>query len=351
MKNKILAILLICVLNLSFVMKTDALLSITHFNIGMMIIEELEKDIEKSFENQESKQPDENLSKSGKPDQVIEKNVEIEKLEKNREKDFEVEKLKKADKNIPESEKSEQICKKLSESEKNAFLSGMVYADIGRFYFDKVTGVDSDSEKFAEEMSKFAKTSEEKWFVLGFKVHILQDKETGKVLRGIFGGKSSSYKDYLKRCALLDNYFLQKNKICVLNDSLDNFKLDQIISGINNKLISKILWLMKNILLYLANWQLKNYCSYEEKYFLTLYGDLIRKTYESFGIKVELSDLQVQTNNILAVSAVLATTTGKIIKIDEKSRSLIEKEMQNLSNLCASYLIKNLHSDDYKEKS
>ena len=43
----------------------------------------------------------------------------------------------------------------LSPSEKNAFLSGMVYADIGRFKFDKQSSVESDSTHFVSEMKKY----------------------------------------------------------------------------------------------------------------------------------------------------------------------------------------------------
>lgn len=257
---------------------------------------------------------------------------------------------------IPIIEIYEQLTdKKLTENEKVAFLSGEVYADNGRFYFDKKTGITSDSDKFAEEMSKFAKTSEEKWFVLGFKVHILQDKETGKFLNKIFGCKSSSYKEYLKRCALIDSYFLQKSKLCIFNDSLNkslsNFNLNQITAEFNSDEICKMLGIPENKLLDFINLQLKQYLKFGDNYFLVLYDDLIKKTYESFGFKVELNDLQEQANNIVVASAVLATIAIGKIKPNDKLGSFIENEAEKLSNLCASYLIKNLHSDDYKEKS
>ena len=85
----------------------------------------------------------------------------------------------------------------IPESNKIAFLSGIVYADIGRFKFDKETGVDSDSLAFAEAMKKFAKTSDEKWFVRGIEIHILQDKETEKLLKSIFKTENVGYSDYV----------------------------------------------------------------------------------------------------------------------------------------------------------
>lgn len=289
--KKIFSIILAFVLNLSLVGEANALLSISHFNLGTTIIENFEQ----------------------------------------------------------------QTGKKLTKSEMVAFLSGEVYADNGRFYLDKKTGIASDSGKFADEMSKFVNSSEEKWFILGIKAHILQDKETGKFLNKIFGGKSSSYKEYLNRCALIDSYFLQKSKLCIFNDSLykslSNFNLDQITADFNSDEICQMLGLPENKLLDFINLKLKQYLKFGDKYFLDLYGDLLKKTYESFDFKVELSDLQEQANNIVVASAVLATMASGKIKQDNELGVFIESEAKKLSDLCAKYLIKELHSDDYKEKS
>ena len=288
--KKIFSIILAFVLNLSLVGEANALLSISHFNLGTTIIENFEQ----------------------------------------------------------------QTGKKLTENEKTAFLSGEVYADIGRFSLDKITEVSSDSDKFAEEMNKFAKSPEEKWFTLGVKVHILQDKETGKFLNKVFGEKSSSYKEYLNRCALIDSYFLQKSKVCIFNDSLneslDKFNVDQIISGFNTEEICKTLGIQENKFLYFIKLQLKNYSRYEEKYFLNLYGDLIRKTYETLGLKVEINDLQEQANNIIVASAVLATIASEKIKPNDKKLGIfIENEAKHLSELCVYYLREELNVNGINE--
>lgn len=245
----------------------------------------------------------------------------------------------------------EKTGERLSKSEKVAFLSGEVFADMGRFYIDKKAGIVSDSYEFVESMSKVAKSSEEKWFILGLKTHILQDKETGKVLSKIFGGKSSSYIEYLNRCALLDSYFLQKNRLCILNDSLnkslDNFNFDQIVSELDTEKICKVLGVPENKLLDFINLQLKKYYSeYKDKYFLSLYGDLIKKTYESYGFKIELRDLQVQANNIVVASAVLATIASEKIKPDNKLSIFIESEFKKLSDMCVNYVIEELNIDN-----
>lgn len=232
----------------------------------------------------------------------------------------------------------EQSGETLSESEKAAFLSGLVYADIGRFKFDKKTGIDSDSDKFADTMSQYAKTSEEQWFVRGFKAHIMQDKEAGEFLSKIFGRKGTSYKEYVMRCALLDSYFLKKSNLSIFNDALKIFNFDKFVFETNAKETCKMLGIPSDEVSNFINLAFQKYSNLENKYFLPLYDNLIKVTYKSLGVKIELSEIQNQASNILVASAVLAVTAGDKTNLDENLSISIEKEAQHLCDRCASYL-------------
>lgn len=226
----------------------------------------------------------------------------------------------------------------LSEDEKNAFLSGLVYADIGRFRFDKETGIESDSEIFVEEMKKHAETPEEKCFVRGFEMHVFQDKKTGNFLKRVFGNECSSYFEYIMRCGLLDCYFFKKNDSFIYDELVDKFNFDQVSSGMNIKTLSKLAGIPIND----ANDAkkkidiiLKCYCDYINKDSLVIYGDLIRKTYQSLGFGVSIDDIYEQAANIVG-SFVVSTAVAGQAKVPEGFDSTIESQSDEIVNLCIS---------------
>lgn len=221
----------------------------------------------------------------------------------------------------------------LSESEKNAFLSGLVYADIGRFKFDKECGVNSDSDEFIVEMKKYAETPEEEWFIHGFEMHVFQDKETGKFLRDIFSNKGSGYLEYIMNCSLLDSYFLEKSGCYIFNDFLDKFNFEQVSSGMNMKSLSVLAGIPEDKIKDFVGTILNKYFKCPNKHPLTIYGDLIRKTYNSFGLKVSIDDIYEQAANIVGAFAIMATIAGKN-KIPEDLISRIESKSNELVQLC-----------------
>ena len=230
-----------------------------------------------------------------------------------------------------------KLDKKLSEKEGNAFLSGMVYADIGRFKFDKETGIDSDSDKFAKKMKELAKTDEEKWFARGFEMHVLQDNETKKFLNETLGRKYSSYSEYMTNCGIVDYYFAGKSGI-LYNEFINEFNFEQIISGWNVKDLSKISGISEDKIKDFVMIILKKSSKYPKKNNLVMYEDLIEKTYNSFGIKVSSNEIHEQAGNLLGVFIIVSNVIGNKTKISEDLALKIEKKSNSLAELCLSKL-------------
>lgn len=228
----------------------------------------------------------------------------------------------------------------LSESEKSAFLSGLVYADIGRFKLDKETGIDSDSAEFVEEMKKHVETTEERWFVRGFEMHVFQDKETGKFLSSIFGHGSASYLEYILQCSLLDAHFLKENGNFISNEFLDKFNFEQVSAGMNFKGISKLVGIPINDAedaKKVVNGILDAYRDYANKDALVLYGDFIKKTYSALGFEVSLDDIYEQAANIVGAFAISATVAGMgKFEVPEALDSKIEAQSYELAEQCLS---------------
>ncbi len=227
----------------------------------------------------------------------------------------------------------EQSNIKLSKSEEKAFLSGLVYADIGRFKFDKEIGINSDSIKFVSKLKELAITPEEKWFARGFEIHVFQDKNTEKYLNNIIGKKSCSYSQYIINCSLLDSYFL-KSSGELHNEFLDKFNFEQVSAGIDIENLSKTVGIPKNkikdfVLIVLDK------CSSTTKQSLVIYDNLIKNTYNSLGLNVSIESIHEQAANI--VGAFIATTAiAKKTKIPEELAYKIEKESKILANMCIS---------------
>lgn len=227
----------------------------------------------------------------------------------------------------------QKMDEKLSESEKNTFLSGMVYADIGRFKFDKETGIDSDSDEFAEKMQELAKTSEEKWFARGFAVHVIQDNETKKFLKEILGHGYSSYKDYMLDCGTLDVYFSKNNGI-LCNEFLNKFNFEQIVSGWDIKDLSKLAGVPEEKVKDFAAIMLTKSSKIPKKNDLTIYSDLIENTYKSLGFKISSEEIYEQAGNILGVFIIVTAILNNKITVSKDLALKIEEKSDELAKLC-----------------
>jgi len=224
------------------------------------------------------------------------------------------------------------------ESEKRAFLSGLVYADIGRFKFDEELKIESDSDEFVEEMKKHVQTSEEEWFVRGFEMHVLQDKETSKFLKNAFGFQKINYVNYAFGCGFLDAYFSDQNNKYIYNEFLDKFNFNQIYENKSFGEITKNIDSPKDFLELTINSLLESKYDFLDKVELVLYDDLIIKTYAALGLKINTEDLQEQAANIVGSFAVLSSvykTLPEKTKFNKEDlASKIELECENLTNLC-----------------
>ena len=242
----------------------------------------------------------------------------------------------------------EKLDASISKESKNAFLSGIVYADIGKFKFDKETGVESDSDKFVSEMKKFAETEEEKWFVRGFEAHIFQDSETKKFLKDILGHEYSSYADYVVDCGTLDSYFVIKSGI-LYNDYLSKFNFEQITDGLDMAEMSKKFNMTEEDLKKSAAYVLGCYLKILgnsgkmknslvlKKNSLVMYDDLIKKTYESLGFEeISLDDIHEQAGNLLGSTIIIPKFVESKVRISMELASKIEQKSEELADLCVS---------------
>ena len=242
----------------------------------------------------------------------------------------------------------------LSESEKKAFLSGMVYADIGKFKFDKEIKIDSDSNEFIEEMKKHTKTSEEEWFVKGFEMHVLQDEKTVEALKHISEGmgKEIDYEMYIRLCGILDDYFLKKSGSFIFNDSLDKINIVQIsdtMESVLGKSFSYIkdsknkIKVVNNILVAIMNGY---YSDFITKNSLITYDGLIKETYNALGLEVSLDDIQEQTANVVGSDVFLSLLLKNVKASEDDMRESLESYepeielvINKLIKLCVSNLI------------
>ncbi len=226
----------------------------------------------------------------------------------------------------------------ISKENKSAFLSGIVYADIGRFKFDKETGVESDSDKFVTEIRKFAKTDEEKWFVRGFETYIFQDGKTKEFMKDALGREYSSYITYALNCATLDSYFMKKTDI-LYNEYLIKFDLEQAIDGLDNsgELSNELDKTRKEKLKKYAIDTLNIHSKDSKKNELVIYEELIQKTYASFGFnKISLDEIHKQAGNLLGAFIVFSTFVGSKIPISEELAQNIEQASDKFADSCIS---------------
>ena len=224
----------------------------------------------------------------------------------------------------------------ISEDEVTAFLSGLVYADIGKFKFDDELKIDSDSYIFSETMKRLATTSEEKWFARGFAVHAFQDKNVTQFLKNVFGDEynSDDYIDYLIKCALLDSYFFKKTNSFISNDfferSNEKININKPLDISETKLgISKVRLGSSEI----SNNNNDNDNMYYKKDMLVIYDDLIKRTYHSLGLEVTKDDIYDQAAVILGIFT-LATSVINKAEIPNDIVLNIEFQIDNLTRLC-----------------
>lgn len=225
----------------------------------------------------------------------------------------------------------------LSPSEKNAFLSGMVYADIGRFKFDKQSSVESDSTHFVSEMKKYTITNEEKWFAYGIEMHILQDEKTGEFLSNIFGEREFDYCNYILECGFLDYYFLKKTSSYIYNEFLTKFNFTQVNATFDLNRFSKFFEIPESNFESIGNSMILNFYSGKNKNNLVTYDELIIKTYRSFEVKLSIDEIHEQEANILGTCAAACTIASRQ-KFPEKIITKIDLETKKIVDLCKNAL-------------
>ena len=241
----------------------------------------------------------------------------------------------------------------LSETEKNAFLSGSVCADIGRFEFDAKAQLESDSEKYVQKMMTYASTTEEKWFVIGTMMHVLQDKQTGRFLKNVFDNQNGGYLNYLKQCAVLDKYFLQKQNGYIYVEQFQNsFDINQIVSGVNVK--SKLLkFLIKTIKFFDGIIKLyfkhvfKNFYKTIDKNNIKPFKKLIQKTYSDSEISINVTNEEIDTQmaNILT-AFIISCHFSSNSAIKELSTEKLKKEYDIIVDSCKQELNKILFTEN-----
>ncbi len=206
----------------------------------------------------------------------------------------------------------------ISESERSYFLSGAVYAKIGLMKFDKEAKVKSNSKKFINQMKKFAKTPEEKWFVKGFEANRFQEKNSkGKFkkflarLNDSHLGKKCSERDNIIKgclCSMIDKYFeIVKNK----------FIYTKLIEKFNPLIVAKFTKDKLGTMGFIPDYRyyerigdkckkiLKDrYNETEEKAEIKLCSDLLKKTYKHFGLEVTDEDIENEAGNLIGSYAV-----------------------------------------------
>lgn len=154
----------------------------------------------------------------------------------------------------------------LNDEEKLAYKSGSVIADIGWLNWDLVYP-DSDGKVFKDKMIEVAAQSENrktKLFALGWSDHLIQDENTQKTFRGIFGNSVGSVR-YRISCGKFDAYFYGKLKYIWVDTLFINYDLiREVYSAFKDKKSGNIVY-HKNFEIY--NEMLKIFwCFYGQSY-------------------------------------------------------------------------------------
>ena len=232
---------------------------------------------------------------------------------------------------------------RLSFDEKESFYSGLIFADIGRFCFDKKIKVKSDEKKFISKMAKYAKTSEDKWYVTGSYLHEFQDQKVKKLFKNIFKIPTNNYISYIFRCGILEFYFLNKNQEYIYNKNIEDFNLDKIFKYLrvlehisllkkieekfSSKLDSKILKIYSNI----------------RKIELNPNYKLLIKTYKDFDFMITKEEIDEHAGAIVwSCAAVIYFILSKN-KDFSKIFSKADLEIKTFCNQCVEFIKRKIY--------
>ena len=233
---------------------------------------------------------------------------------------------------------------KLSSSERRYFYSGLVYADIGRFVLDRKAKIHSDSKAFIRKMFRFACTEEEKWFCIGAYLHEFQDRKITKFLRNIFKTPTCGYLKYLKRCGILEYYFLNKNRDYIYSDDLiKNFEISSVLTFTDilesNEILQKVVQALEKEVVHVIG----NFYYDKKKICIDLPENLFVKAYECYGLDVTSNTLKKQAANLVSASVLLCHFIGNR-KFDlNKIAGNIEKEVLKLCKNCIKFIKKKMY--------
>lgn len=232
---------------------------------------------------------------------------------------------------------------KLAPLERKYFYSGLVYADVGRFLLDKKVKVMSDSKKFIKKMAQFARTREEKWFCIGAFLHEFQDRRTNNLLRRIFKAPSCGYLSYLKRCGVVEYYFLGRNGEYIFTEDLEIFRLCSAVPCAefldSNELLRKLVFRLEKEIMRVVD----VFYSCYSKVNLNLPDNILKKAYKYYGFNATSYFLKEQSVNTVITSVLLCyfvqnkkNTIGTIPKN-------IERETLRFGKECAKFLKRKLY--------
>lgn len=233
---------------------------------------------------------------------------------------------------------------KLSFDEKNSFYSGLVFADIGRFCFDKKVKVKSDEKKFIDKMAKYVNNSEDKWYVIGAYLHEFHDKKVNKFFKNIFKIPTNNYISYIFRCGILDFYFLNKNQEYIYNKNIEDFNLDKIFKYL--RVLEHISLLKKIEEKFFSKLDCKIFEIYSnnvKKVELNPNHKLLIKTYKGFDFMVTKEEIDEHAGAIvwscIAVTYFILSKNKDFSKIF--SRAYIETKA--LCNQCIEFIKRKIY--------
>lgn len=224
-------------------------------------------------------------------------------------------------------------------NEKTAFYSGLVYADIGRFKLDKISGVESDSEKFMKKLKKHVNIPAEYWFLLGTKIHAFTDKKTKKILKNIFKTHTCGYISYLKRCSILEYFFLKETGAYIHSENLELFNLSSALFNVDFFNINELFRVTKENLESKLKKALSKFYHNINKIELKFPINLLKNAYEELGVSVTEGELKQQEATLIGSAALLsifATLNNK--NLNEKIFLNIKKETEKLCKQGAKFL-------------
>lgn len=224
--------------------------------------------------------------------------------------------------------------KNLTEEERLAFLSGMVYADIGRLKFDNLCGVKSDSRDFLERLQKNAATDQEKWFVKGVEMHILQDEMTSEFLLDC----ADDYPSYVVRCSLIDYYFLRSSGSYIYSEFLESFDLSEISSLTEYKDLCKAFKIPEEQVGSVCKFIFNQYYRITKRSSLISCDDLLIKTYSDLNLEVTKEELHQQQANMIGAFIITAFMVGNKQEISKSLIDVIEEKSEKIANVCVEHI-------------